>query len=335
MTKKKKIIISVISIAIAVLLITSLVIALVINSKREKTATTVMTCSVNPEVQFVLNAKNEVMKVVAINNDGQAVIMTVDFIGLDAEDAAEMFVKVSTEAGYINPATDGTAVNFYLSGEKKNYDKLKEKITTQVNEYFDKNGIIAGAVTNIVEDFKEAIKTLKPNAQNLDNKTQKELMENYLNITTLIEGIAPERLESFYENYNTINQTLETQLESLNSQIAEQQAIIDECKTELAKSDLPQALKDIAEEGIATAERIIKNLKTGINDANREFNIAYQNIIETAKSASESIYQSIKADMEQKLNATKTLLENRKTYFEANRAEVENKIAEFRATLNA
>ena len=148
---KKKLITIIVSSAIALVLIASLIIGLVINNKREKTAKTIMTCSVNPEIQFVLNDKNEVMKVVALNNDGQAVAMEVDFIGLDAEDAAEMFVTISTKAGFIDVNTTGTAVKFDLNGQKKNYDKLKEKINKQVNAFFDENGIIAGAITSITD----------------------------------------------------------------------------------------------------------------------------------------------------------------------------------------
>ena len=86
-----------------------------------------MTCDVNPKVQFVLNGNNKVMKVVALNDDGYAVTHHVEFIGLKAEDAAEMFVKISTEAGYINPTTNGTKVNIDINGKNKNYNKKGQR----------------------------------------------------------------------------------------------------------------------------------------------------------------------------------------------------------------
>lgn len=334
MTKKKKLITIIVSVAVAVLLITSLIIGLVINSKREKAATTVMTCSVNPQIQFVLNAKNEVMQVIALNNDGQAVAMEVDFIGLDAEDAAEMFVTISTKAGFIDVNTTGTAVNFDLNGSKKNYDKLEEKIKKQVNEYFDENGIIAGAVTTITEDFKEAIKTLKPNALNIDNKSQEELMEHYQNIVEMIDGIAPEKLESWYNSYNELIDTLNAKKADLNAQIAEYESQIADYKTQL-ESITDATLREIAEEGIATAERIISNIKQGIIDAENEYYRAYNDIHSSLLSLSEKIYQNIKADMDNKLDTYASKLIERRTYFQANKSEVESAIADFRATLNA
>ena len=81
-----------------------------------KTATTIMTCSVNPSVQFKINANNKVMDVVATNDDGQKLIVKGEFIGLSAEDAAQLFVELSTEAGYINVSTQGTEVSINLTG---------------------------------------------------------------------------------------------------------------------------------------------------------------------------------------------------------------------------
>lgn len=334
MTKKKKIIISVVSAAIVLVLIASLIIALVINNKKEKTPATVMTCSVNPQIQFVLNQKDEVMKVVALNNDGQALVMKVDFVGLDAEDAAEMFVKISTEAGYINPDTTGTAVNFDLSGDKKDYSKLQDKIKEQVNEYFDENGIIAGAVTKVVEDFKEAIKTLKPNALNLDGKSQEELMQHYLDITEMINGIAPERLETFYTEYNKAYNKYKQDKDYFDSEIQKLSDIITNYENQL--KNLPDgALKQTTLEALNQARTNTMNAQQEIADAERLFNIECTSLINSAKTLSETIYENLKTEIEQKINATKTLLENRKTYFEAHRSEVETKIAEFRATLNA
>jgi glutathionylspermidine synthase len=246
-----------------------------------------------------------------------------------------MFVKISTEAGFINPETTGTAVNFYLSGDKKNYNKLEEKIKEQVNEYFDEKGIVAGAVTKVVEDFKEAIKTLKPNAINLDGKTQEELMEHYLEITKMVDEIAPERFETFFSQYNESYEKLKAEQDDILNQIAEQEQLISNYKTQLENSELPKSLKDAAQAGIEAAERAIGFMKEGINEAIAQFGREYNSIVESAKNVSISILENLKTEINEKIDATRSLLENRRIYFEANRAEVENKIAEFRATLNA
>ena len=332
MTKKKKIIIGIVSAAIAVVLIASLIIALVINNNRSKTPTSVMTCSVNPEIQFVLNAKNEVMQVVSLNNDGQAITTKVEFVGL----AAEMFVKISTEAGYINPETTGTAVNFDLSGDKKNYDKLKEKIVSQVNAYFDEKGIIAGAVAKVTEDFKEAIKTLKPSATNLENKSQKELMEHYLEITELVKDVRPDNLEGFYNIYDKAIEDYNKAVADTESKIAECQQKINDYKAQLEglSSLLPQ-FKEI-EALIADQEAIINNYnKFAFSDALNAYNKTLNDYLSLERQNYSKFIADLKSTIETKISNTASILEGHKTYFEAHRSEVETAIANFRATLNA
>lgn len=331
---KKKLITIIVSSAIALVLIASLIIGLVINNKREKTAKTIMTCSVNPEIQFVLNDKNEVMKVVALNNDGQAVAMEVDFIGLDAEDAAEMFVKISTKAGFIDVNTTGTAVKFDLNGQKKNYDKLKEKINKQVNAFFDENGIIAGAITSITDDFKEAVKTLKPNAINIDEKSKEDLMQHYLDITEMINGMEPNKLSKFYEDYNEMYDNFYSQQEALENKITEQETKIAEYKSQL--SNLPDGpAKEAIEESLRIAENAIKYIKQDILTIQNDYANSRDYLLETTKRLSESSFETIKSEMQKKLNTFAGKLDEHKAYYENNKSAVDSAIAEFRATLNA
>ena len=105
MTKKAKLITIITSAVVAVALIVTAICLIVANANRkkeyelrEKTATSIMTCETNPSVQFVLNGNDKVMRVVALNNDGKALELNGEFIGLTAEDAAELFVKITTKS---------------------------------------------------------------------------------------------------------------------------------------------------------------------------------------------------------------------------------------------
>lgn len=333
MTKKQKLIIIIVSICLAVALLTTAIVAIVINSKKSKTATGVMTCDVNPQVQFILNGKDEVMKVVALNNDGYAVTTRVDFIGLDAEDAAKMFVKISTEAGYINAETTGTKVKIDLSGEKKSYNKLKNKITDQVNNYFDENGIIAGAVTTVTKDLKGAIKVLKPNALNIDDKNAEELMNHYLSITNMISGLAPEKLEGFYSSYNSLIDELNKNKSDIEDQIAETEAEIADYKTQLQESGLTETEKTTINTLITQAENAINFMKQGISDAETEFNKSYSLILNNLKKSSEKILKFLETEISNRIDNYKAKLLEHKTNYSNNKAEIDQKIADFRASL--
>lgn len=331
---KKKLVTIIVSAAVAVVLLASLIIGLIINNNREKTAKTIMTCSVNPQVQFVLNDKNEVMKVVALNNDGQAIAMEVDFVGLDAEDAAEMFVKISTKAGYIDVNTSGTSVKFDLNGQKKNYDKLKNKINEKVNAFFDENGIIAGAITTITEDFKKAVKALKPNALNLDDKSKKDLMDHYMQICDMINGMEPDRLTEFYTKYNdAYNKFLASQTD-FEEQIAEQEANLQEYKAEI--DGMPDGIEKTAlQESIRIAETAIKYLKTDLYTLQNNYANNRDYLIDTIKKQSESVFETIKTEINKNIATFEGKLAERKTYYENNKESVNAAIAEFRQSLNA
>ena len=60
---------------------------------------TVMNVSLNPEVEFVLDADNKVVSVNALNEEGNLIVSAEVFTGKSAEEAAQLFVKVSKETG--------------------------------------------------------------------------------------------------------------------------------------------------------------------------------------------------------------------------------------------
>lgn len=334
MTRKQKLLTIIISSVVAAILIATLIITLVINNNREKTATTIMTCSVNPHVQFVLNAKNEVMQVVALNNEGQAVTMHVDFIGLDAEDAAEMFVKISTEAGYIDANTTGTKVTFDLNGSKKNYDKLEEKIVSQVNGYFDENGIIAGAITSVTEDLKESIKTLKPSAIGIDEQNKDELMAHYLEIANMVEGMEAGRLSVFFQEFDNLYNRCHDEEVEINEKIAQYEKNVADYKAQL-ETIKDETLKSTISEALRIAENAIKFAKQDITDLGIEFENSKTYLIETMKTQGQAVIENLKSEIQTKITDYSKTLSDHKTYFENNREEVNSKIAAFRATLQA
>ena len=213
MTKKAKLITIITSAVVAVALIVTAICLIVANANRkkeyelrEKTATSIMTCETNPSVQFVLNGNDKVMRVVALNNDGKALELNGEFIGLTAEDAAELFVKITTKAGKISLdiTASGTTVTITFSGSKQDYSEMSKSVVNKVNKFFDENGIIAGAKSQI-EELKESVKRLKPTASDVDTKTLDELFTQYDNIANLVSKVIPDNMASFYAKYDELN----------------------------------------------------------------------------------------------------------------------------------
>ena len=61
----------------------------------------VMNLSLNPEVEFVLDANDQVVSVNALNEEGNLIISSATFTGKSADEAVELFVKVSDETGFL------------------------------------------------------------------------------------------------------------------------------------------------------------------------------------------------------------------------------------------
>lgn len=217
--KKSKFFIVVLVLLVAVV---AVMVPVAINNKRNNTAETVVSCSVNPSIQFVVNQNNKVMNVVATNTDGENIALYANFEGLTIEDATKLFVEVCTQANYIdasnNTVANGKKVTFTFSGNLEDYTALQQSVVNAVNSFFDENGIIAGAVANFEEDLTVAIQNIDANAKDLANKTQAQLLEEYAKLSNDIKHIALEKRDEFKTNYSQLY-TLLTDKEKISSSL--------------------------------------------------------------------------------------------------------------------
>lgn len=321
MTKQKKLLIIIVSCVLAVALITTAVLLIVANNNREKTHTSILTLSVNPKVQFVLNGNDKVMQVVALNTEGEDIAYNGNFVGLKAEQAAELFIKLSTEAGYIDVDTEGTKVEINITGLKNNYVQIKDKLVLTINNYFDKNGIIAGAVATIDENIKSAILTLKSSAQNLQDKTEEQLIAEYIKITEDIKGIKARELSNFFTSYAQYEQARDQRLKEIEDSIEYWKNLISETTD--------SALIKIYNENLTTAQNTITQK---INDAENDFINRVTDLQQNFGYTQQEITK-LNEDFAIKVQSEKAEIEEHLNSFNANKATIEQKIAEYRATL--
>ena len=323
MTKAKKLSIIIVSVVLAIALITTAIVLIIVNNnnkKREQTETTIMTCSVNPKVQFILNGNDKVMKVVALNSDGQDIALNGEFVGLKAEQAAELFISLSTETGLIDIDTTGTKVEIIFSGLKNDYNNLKNKVVESVNGYFDKNGIIAGAVAKIDEDLKNAIYEIKETANTTD-KSDEELMAHYLKLVNLIKSenytIDAQYLDIFFNAYDSAEAICNEATEYYNSQI--------ELLTEQLEGVTDTSiLNDLQDEINRHKELII----SADGDLQRAVSLQI-----TARKLTEEQITKLTNEFQTKLTNYQADIADHLTSFNNNKTEIQQKIAEYRNSL--
>ena len=322
MSKKAKLITIITSAVVAVALIVLAICLVVANNNREKTQTSIMTCSTNPSIQFVLNGNDKVMRVVALNNDGKALELNASFAGLKAEDAAELFVKLSTESGKIQVNTTGTTVTISFSGLKEDYSKLKDKAVSKVNSYFDEKGIIAGAIGN-VESLKESLLKLKSTESVLDENTDNEIMAKYLEISSYSLKLLPDNKTEWFDRYDQQVETLRKAEELYNETITDTRKKLEKLEVKSAEDQLEkQRLENI----LNIAEITWKNAKDTFDD----FTDGLNNTLAGLQQA----FNTLRNDFAKLITEYKAELEKHQTEFANNKAEIKQKIADFRASLN-
>lgn len=134
------------------------------NTKDDQT--TVMNMSINPEVEFILDKDNKVVSVSAKNDEGNFIIAKASFEGMSAEEAAKLFVKISSENGFIAQVGD---LKIEISGDKA--QELFNNVKANVEIYIDQEGL------NISIDFE---KISREELENLLESCMKELSDEQI-----------------------------------------------------------------------------------------------------------------------------------------------------------
>ncbi len=107
---------------------------------------TVMNLSCNPSIELVLDADDKVVSVNALNEEGNMVISAEAFTGKTAEEAANLFVKVSKETGFLvsgSANVGGNEIKVSFSGDAEAAEKLYEDVKAEMDAYLSAENITA------------------------------------------------------------------------------------------------------------------------------------------------------------------------------------------------
>ena len=133
---------SILSSILAVSLIATASLGLTACGKKEEAReTTVMNVSLNPEVEFILDADGKVVSVNALNEEGNIVISgNVNFVGKTQDEALTAFVEVTKDNGFLvtGKVSDGDneiSVSFSGDEAQKRYDEAKTALTNAFNDF--------------------------------------------------------------------------------------------------------------------------------------------------------------------------------------------------------
>lgn len=109
----------------------------------------VMNLSLNPEVEFLLDENNVVISANALNEEGNLILNADVFVGKSAEDAANLFVQISADTGFLvkgKASVDDNEIEIAFSGDAKEAEKLFNNVKDKV-----KSGLQAANVKAEIE----------------------------------------------------------------------------------------------------------------------------------------------------------------------------------------
>ena len=160
----------------------------------EKDAATRMQVDINPSVEFILDADNKVLSVTALNDDGSLIIAGEAFVGKTAEEAVEMMVSISTDAGYLvkgELTAERDAITISITGDDAAAQELYEEVKAEIDGFLEESGIYA--VVERGEELKlEALRELVMKAD--PSVTEEEVAK--MNEEQLINALKISRIET-------------------------------------------------------------------------------------------------------------------------------------------
>lgn len=104
---------------------------------------------VNPSVQILVNEKERVLDVRALNKDGEIVIGDMDFSGSDINVTVNALIGSMLRNGYLNELANSILISVDNEDPVKGA-ALQEKLTKEVNELFESDGFMGAVLSQTI-----------------------------------------------------------------------------------------------------------------------------------------------------------------------------------------
>ena len=197
---------------VAICLIIPCIFGLAACKPKEKVATKTMTTSINPEITFMLDSKNNVTSISYGNSDAGRIFANVNFVGQDASSAIQIVIEQTAISGHID--LSGDTVTFEFSGE--DIEKLKANVEAKTKEVFNQMGV---AITVIINEVSAEVKhqTLVSTAKTLAPEMDSAEIENMSDeeLIKLIDKKQQDYKDLAYDQINDLQKNLDQTILSI------------------------------------------------------------------------------------------------------------------------
>ena len=290
----------------------------------------------SPSLQFVLNSKNKVLSMTYLNSDADVVFVNLDAEGRDFVEVMRTFTQIAVNTGTVK--VDGRSyidIEITANNQQK-IEKLNQKLTNAINKVFDENGIFGTlkstvnvSTENLQEKYNSVSEAVGINLENLQNKTEVEILQQIKERSQNFEGLSSKEVETFKSFYTN---TLETYIEQINNLMEK----VKEYTEQLEKNSSADSLEDMIGSGIEKGllQSIINDYQKQINQIQKQIDDLIKEKVSELQKLSKQFFEQAKEEYEILINNYKNTIQDYKNQFEQDKEDILLQIKQWRESLN-
>lgn len=300
----------------------------------ESTSKTLVTLSINPEIGLFVDENNKVTDVIALNNDADILLEDVDVTGEDIEEATEVIVDESVEAGYIDSEDQDAEVRLDVESDDETQEtEIKEKVKKQINTYFLNKGIFGKVSTDTLDKYGTQAEELGLSR----GKTKMILLALELNPELTIDDVkdleVSELVKLCHESVknNNFGHELNIKFKADREKLIEKYADMFAYETQIKETEEKLADTTLTDEEKEILEAQKTELLTKYNELFAQYKEELQLLKEEYKTQKQTLKEQWKNTKENKENNCKEKNEKHQNGFinNTNKKNIEEKIKEY------
>jgi len=311
-------------------------VVLIINSqlKPNQTAETYVAVDINPSVEFTVNSDKKVISILATDADGDDIVQSYNFYGMNIDDACAMFTQLCAEGGYgidveaeEATGTDNDVIITVVNASETVQNQLREQIKSKIQNYFLNNGIFGKVDDATLESYfsdlvTDGVLTQEEANIYLTASTNYNLSIGKLKLIMSVLDYNADLTLADLANMNTneIVALLKTTHQSIGATVssirAQLKADIEALKTSETYADmftLLQSISNLQDQLTDTdlTEEEISNLQEQLDTAQTNFNENYTDLFNQYKAEKATLITQAKEDSQTLIAQVKNTYKNK------------------------
>ena len=300
------------------------------------TASTYVSLAVNPEVEFTVNARENVISVNATDAEGDEIVQGYDFVGLKIDEACKIFTDLCTQAGYLDLDADEDTVDTndviitVVNSDETTEDNLYAKIRNKVHSYFQNNGIFGRVSQDTLDEYLDEAVEYEMSVGHI--KLVMRALE--LNLELTFEDVKDMQMNEILAMTKTMQQHMKKMTHQIRNEVKTELQELKQSETYTDMFALIDEIKTIEEqlEEDELTEEQITALEAQLEVKKDDFEESYSDLYEEYEESKEDIIEAAKEDAEALLEQAKSQYEEK---IESHRAQMEAHRQSSRSILNA